>query len=113
MPWKGVGPDSVWSDPAFAWYRFGYSRKGGIRLSGGQQTEGGGVSHRSPPGDRPPKRRCPVLSSTGNTPGDSPSTASGGRVYGLFTGYRRMGVSRRLKPPEIVSPSPLMPKNGG
>ena len=68
----------------------GYSRKAWTRLSGGQQTEGGGFSHRSPPGNRPPNRRCPVLSSTGNTPGDSPSTASGGRVYGLFTGYRRM-----------------------
>jgi len=61
---------------------------GGVFLSGGRQTEDGGFSHRSPPGDRPPKRRCPVLSSTGNTPGDSPFAASGGHVYGLFTGYR-------------------------
>jgi len=57
-------------------------------FSGGQQTEGGGFSHRSPPDDRPTKRRCPVLSITGITHGGWSSTASGGRVYGFFTGYR-------------------------
>ena len=30
MPWKGVGPDSVWSDPAFAWYRLAIPARPGF-----------------------------------------------------------------------------------
>ena len=89
MPWKGVGPDIVWSDPAFAWYRLAIPARAGFVCpeDSRRKAVASATVHRP---DRPIKRRCPVLSSTGNTPGDSPSTASGGRVYGLFSGYRRM-----------------------
>ena len=34
-------------------------------------------------------------------------------AFTAFSPDTGMGVNRRLKPPEIVSPSPLMPGNGG